>query len=70
MPEQPPVIDLGGKVAVMDLSVEVPTWNVIATVFPATRKRAIKALKANGLDRGWLFDQLGDREYIIIQDGE
>jgi hypothetical protein len=60
-----PNIDLGGTVRIIDDSQGKPVWKTLARVF-ATKQNAVRVLRKAGYSCGWLFDDLGGREFLSV----
>lgn len=65
-PAPPPVIDLGGRVAVIDATGEKPKWKVLARVPAASTENARRVARENGVTGVWLLDDLGGKEYVTL----
>jgi hypothetical protein len=61
-----PIIDLGGRLRVIDDSTDPPRWKTICNLAPASEANAIKEMKRRGLRAAWLFDDIGDKRYLTI----
>jgi hypothetical protein len=61
-----PVIDLAGSVKVIDDTTAPPKWKTIGRVPAATVVNAKRVLKAHNLASGWLFNDLGEKEFVTV----
>jgi|GEM_PF-4833934 len=64
--EKAPIIDLGGRIAVIDDTQDPPKWKTIAKIFPASRAKAIEVAIKNNLKSFWLIDDTGNKQYINL----
>lgn len=62
-----PIIDLGGSVKVISEVGGKFVWKKIGTLSCASHANAKKLLKSKGLSSGWLFDDLGHKEFVTVK---
>lgn len=63
-PAPAPVIDLGGRVAVIAEVNGRMVYKTVERVFPASKVKAAEVLRRHGFAGGWLIDGTGDREWV------
>ena len=60
------VVDLGGRLQIIDDSVEPPRWKTVASLNCASRANAERSMRQLGLTSAWLRDDCGERRLITL----